>query len=1242
MFRPALRIALTLGLLLLTVASGPFVTNAVAAPVCPTDQDSFATAISAAGAGGTVTFSCDATITLSSTITLTNVTIDGNGHQVTISGNKAVVIFVASENVTLDSLTVVDGFDNGAGPAVGGGAVRVTAGSTLSILDSTFTGNSATWGLGGAILNQGTVTITNSSFTGNTASAGGVIANYGDTVEVPPTVTITNSTFNNNLANSGGVVYTSNGVATFISSTFDNNSGSGYAGVVRSVGSSLTIINSTLSNNYSDFSGAIGAQVNSTLSIANSTFTGNWSGRGPANITSTENTTVRLVNTILSGNASQNSMCLMGSGATATGPFTNDGGSFSTDFSCPGVPRVSADDLKLDVLADNGGPTKTIALLPGSAAIGAGIVAACNSAPVSGVDQRGQSRGATSCDSGAFETDYPPPPDTTAPIISSTLDPAAPDGANGWYRSDVTLTWTVTDPESAPSIVLTGCENQSIIADQSATTYSCAATSSGGAAGPLSVTIKRDATPPNVTVTGVSDGATYDSDEVPAADCSIVDVTSGVATTATLSTEDGPGDIVTITCDGATDNAGNVAAPVSVTYTVTHTVIDTTAPVITPIVIGTLGNNNWYTSDVTVTWTVVDDESDLTSVTGCDPTTIDVDTAGQVLICSATSAGGTAQETITIKRDATKPVITDDGATADPEGNDGWYISPVTNGFAVTDNLSGIVGQTNPYTFAKSSGATEEGPAVTITSGTITDAAGNIAEAISSTSFKIDLTNPTNVSFAGEIDASGSYSFGAVPAAPTCTATDAVSGLAGCVVSGYSTAIGTHTLTATATDNAGRTATATLTYSIADTTAPMIAATLDPAAPDGDNGWYRSDVTLTWTVTDAESASLIDLTGCANQRITSDQAATDYACIAESDGGTAGPQSVTIKRDATPPAVTISGVTDGASYVAGSVPAAGCATTDVTSGVAVDATLSLSGGPRGPITATCAGAVDNAGNTASVSVTYTVTDGSAPLITYTLDPATPNGANGWYTSDVTLTWTVVEPETPDTLTQVGCANQTITADRAEKVYSCSATSAGGAAARVDVTIRRDATAPDVAVTGIADGAVYTLGDVPAAGCTTTDATSGVATAATISTSGGPVGEITATCSSAVDNAGNVSSASATYTVLYDWQGFVSTTDDRRGPRKTLAGMPITVIFMIDGNVGLDAVESITTVACNAAPGTEPVPASPLGRRGSLQQGSGNTFIFQWQTTRSMAGTCQELRVTLADGTTWSQTYQFQR
>jgi hypothetical protein len=91
--------------------------------------------------------------------------------------------------------------------------------------------------------------------------------------------------------------------------------------------------------------------------------------------------------------------------------------------------------------------------------------------------------------------------DTTPPFISYVLDPSSPDGANGWYTSDVTLTWTVTENESASSLVKTGCVDQNITADQQETSYSCSATSDGGSAGPVTAKIKRDATAPSVVVT---------------------------------------------------------------------------------------------------------------------------------------------------------------------------------------------------------------------------------------------------------------------------------------------------------------------------------------------------------------------------------------------------------------------------------------------------------------------------------------------------------------------------------------------------------------------------------------------------------------------------------------------------------------------------------------------------------------------------------------------------------------------
>src|SRR6202040_2922909 len=69
--------------------------------------------------------------------------------------------------------------------------------------------------------------------------------------------------------------------------------------------------------------------------------------------------------------------------------------------------------------------------------------------------------------------------------------------------------------------------------------------------------------------------------------------------------------------------------------------------------------------------------------------------------------------------------------------------------------------------------------------------------------------------------------------------------------------------------------------------------------------------------------------------------------------------------DKTPPVVTVTGVTNGAIYTFGSVlPTAGCNTTDALSGVATNATVSVTGGTNGAgtFTATCAGATDIAGN----------------------------------------------------------------------------------------------------------------------------------------------------------------------------------------------------------------------------------------------------------------------------------------
>ena len=163
--------------------------------------------------------------------------------------------------------------------------------------------------------------------------------------------------------------------------------------------------------------------------------------------------------------------------------------------------------------------------------------------------------------------------DSTAPVINSTLNPANADGSNGWYKSNVSLTWSVTDPESA--VTKTDCVDQNITTDQQATTYNCSATSAGGSAAQQSVAIKRDATAPtSIQWSGGPDAGSESAfGSVPnAPTCSATDATSGMDSCVVT----GHGNAVgghTMTAT-ATDKAGN-----KTTATRTYTVNKATAQV---------------------------------------------------------------------------------------------------------------------------------------------------------------------------------------------------------------------------------------------------------------------------------------------------------------------------------------------------------------------------------------------------------------------------------------------------------------------------------------------------------------------------------------------------------------------------------------------------------------------------------------------------------------------------------------
>ena len=154
-----------------------------------------------------------------------------------------------------------------------------------------------------------------------------------------------------------------------------------------------------------------------------------------------------------------------------------------------------------------------------------------------------------------------------------------------------------------------------------------------------------------------------------------------------------------------------------------------------------------------------------------------------------------------------------------------------------------------------------------------------------------------------------------------------------------------------------------------------------------------------------------------------------------------------------------------------------------------------------------------------------VADSSGPEVGYTLTPAAPDGDNGWYTSDVGVHWTVVDPETTVTTT-TGCEDSTLSSDTAGATYTCSATSSGGTTSVTTVSIKRDATAPTLAPTV---PTTILVGGSYSASPNASDATSGIANASCDPLDTSSTGTRSTTCT-ATDNAGNVASVVLDYTV----------------------------------------------------------------------------------------------------------------
>ncbi len=251
-----------------------------------------------------------------------------------------------------------------------------------------------------------------------------------------------------------------------------------------------------------------------------------------------------------------------------------------------------------------------------------------------------------------------------------------------------------------------------------------------------------------------------------------------------------------------TNNDNAISNPVTL---IVNPPPDTTPPIIQPIISGIQGNNGWYVSDVTVSWDVSDLESGIAYSSGCDTVTIDYDTTGVTLTCSATNGAGlSSSSSVTIKRDATPPTV---NATPDREADyNGWYNHQLTITFNGNDATSGIASCDSPVTYNG-----PDGTNITVT-GTCTDNAGNTGTG--SFTFNYDATPPI-VNILG-ISNEQQFDFGDPLPSVTCYATDNLSGIESCTIDPETlpTNVGTHTITATAKDNAGNVASTSIQYTI--------------------------------------------------------------------------------------------------------------------------------------------------------------------------------------------------------------------------------------------------------------------------------------------------------------------------------------------------------------------------------------------------------------------------------------------
>ena len=426
----------------------------------------------------------------------------------------------------------------------------------------------------------------------------------------------------------------------------------------------------------------------------------------------------------------------------------------------------------------------------------------------------------------------------------------------------------------------------------------------------------------------------------------------------------------TVTASQAGDSNYNAAPDVSRTFTIFAPPVLNLPATITAEATSPGGTTVSYTATAT-------DVTDGTLPAICTPISGSVFPLGSTTVdCSFTnSRNKTVTGSFVIRVvDTTSPVI----QCMQPDS--AWHGSDVTLSCTASDSGSGLRDAADAaFTLSTNVAPGIETQNAATESRQVCDLSQNCAQAGPIGGIKVDKKPPTLNALAavnGSPFVSGGWTN--QPVIVTFACADGGSGVASSTSPVTLTAEGANqSASGNCTDAAGNSSSATFSGINIDRTAPN-PPTVGMAPPPNGNGWNNTNVVVTFSSNGDTGPVQSGVVSCtAPTTIASETSGTNVSgACRDLAGNVSSSAATTVKIDTTTPAVSILGVTNGAVYVLGAVPAASCFSTDALSGIAMPATLNIAGGNSqhvGNFVASCAGATDKAGNLAApVSVQFSV------------------------------------------------------------------------------------------------------------------------------------------------------------------------------------------------------------------------------------------------------------------------------